>query len=161
MIGFVSRVLSRAKPTLAEASLGDAAAFAPLHAAAFRRGWSEEEFERLLMDRNVVAHRAMTGRKLAGFILSRLAAGEAEILSVAVAAARQGRGIGGRLLALHLRRLAGLGVKAVFLEVDEDNAPACRLYTRAGFREVGVRPAYYPGASGQASAARVLRRDLA
>lgn len=161
MIGFVIRLLSRTQPALSEARVTDAAAFAVLHAAAFRRGWSEEEFERLLMEKNVIAHRAMTGRKLAGFIVSRMAPGEAEILSVAVAAARQGHGIGGRLLALHLRRLAGLGVEAVFLEVDEDNAPALRLYTRAGFREVGVRPAYYPGASGRTSAALVLRRDLA
>lgn len=161
MIAFVTRLLSRAEPTLSEAGPGDAVAFATLHAAAFRRGWSEAEFERLLTERTVVAHRAMAGRKLVGFVLSRLAAGEAEILSIAVTASRQGRGIGGRLLDLHLRRLAGLGVKTLFLEVDEDNTPARRLYGRAGFREVGVRPAYYPAAARQASAARVLRRDLA
>lgn len=161
MIEFVTRMLSRAEPTLSEAEPSDAPAFAMLHAAAFRRGWSEDEFERLLTERNVVAHRAMAGRKLVGFILSRLAAEEAEILSVAVAASRQGRGIAGRLLDLHMRRLAGLGVKALFLEVDEDNTPARRLYARAGFHEVGIRPAYYPAAARPASAARMLRRDLA
>ena len=161
MIDFVARLLWRAEPILSEAEPGDAPAFAMLHDAAFRRGWSEDEFERLLTERTVVAHRAMAGRKPVGFILSRLAAGEAEILSVVVAAPRQGRGLAGRLLDLHLRRLAGLGVKTLFLEVDEDNTPARRLYARAGFREVGVRPAYYPSAAGQASAALVLRRDLA
>jgi ribosomal-protein-alanine N-acetyltransferase len=160
MIGFLRRLV-RPEPALSEAGLRDAAALAALHAAAFRRGWSEDELERLLLDHNVIAHRAMIGRALAGFILSRLAAGEAEILSVAVASSRRGRGLGRKLLDLHLRRLAGLGATAVFLEVDEDNAPARRLYARAGFRDVGRRPAYYARGAQPPAAALVLRRDLA
>jgi ribosomal-protein-alanine N-acetyltransferase len=160
MIGLL-RKLARSEPVLSEASGRDAAAFAALHAAAFRRGWSEDEFERLLLDRGVIAHRAVAGRTLAGFILSRLAGGEAEILSVAVAPARRGRGLARKLLDLHLRRLAGLGVTAVFLEVDEDNAAARRLYGHARFREVGRRPAYYARDAAPPASALVLRRDLA
>ena len=114
----------------------------------------------MLLERNIVAHRATAGRALHGFILSRLAGGEAEILSVAVASARRGRGLARALLNLHLRRLAGLGARAVFLEVDEDNAPARRLYQRAGFREVGRRPGYYQQGRDRAATALVLRRDL-
>lgn len=160
MIGLLLR-LTRSQPALSEAGPGDAAAFAALHAAAFRRGWSEEEFESLLLDAHVIAHRARVGRLLAGFIISRRVAGEAEILSVAVEPARRGRGLAKKLLDLHLRRLAGLGVKAVFLEVDEDNAPARRLYARARFRDVGRRPGYYAHGSAAPSSALVLRRDLA
>ncbi len=160
MIGIL-RMLARPKPALAEAGPGDAAALAALHAAAFRRGWSEDEFERLLLDPTVIAHRALAGRRLAGFIISRLAGGEAEILSVAVAPARRGRGLAKALLDLHLRRLAGLGAKAVFLEVDEDNAPARRLYAGARFRAVGRRPGYYARGSEAPANAVVLRRDLA
>ena len=161
MIGFLTRLFAPGEPTLSEATARDAAAFAPLHAAAFRRGWSEDEVERLLLDQRVIAHRATHGRELVGFILSRMAADEAEILSVAVAARRRGRGLARALLDLHLRRLAGLGVRAVFLEVEESNQPARRLYHRAGFREVGRRPGYYPQGGGPALAALVLRRDLA
>jgi [ribosomal protein S18]-alanine N-acetyltransferase len=160
MIAFVARLLGRGEPALSEAGPRDAAAMASLHAASFQRGWSDGEFERLLLERSVVAHRAIVGRSLAGFILSRMAAGEAEILSVAVAIARRGRGLAGALLDLHMRRLAGLGVRAIFLEVDEDNTPARRLYERAGFREVGRRPGYYQRESGNAVSAAVLRRDL-
>ncbi|HVX92460.1 MAG TPA: GNAT family N-acetyltransferase [Xanthobacteraceae bacterium] len=160
MTGFLTRWF-RSEPRLSEAAPRDAAMFAALHAASFSRGWSEHEFERLLSERNVVAHRATCGRALAGFILSRIAAGEAEILSVAVARPRRGGGIGRRLLDLHLRRLAGLEVRTVFLEVDEDNLPAVRLYGRAGFREVGRRAGYYPRAGQKPAAALVLRRDLA
>src|SRR4051812_8231858 len=109
MIGMLARLFARGEPALSEASPRDAWAIATLHAASFRHGWSDGEFERLLLDRNIVAHRAATGRTLHGFILSRLAGGEAEILSVAVASARRGRGLARALLNLHLRRLAGLG----------------------------------------------------
>ena len=160
MIELVARLFARGEPALSEATPRDAAAIATLHAASFRRGWSDGEFERLLLERNTVAHRAMAGRALHGFILSRLAAGEAEILSVAVAPARRGRGIAGALLNLHLRRLAGLGTRAVFLEVDEDNEPARRLYRRAGFQEVGRRAGYYREGRDRPANALVLRRDL-
>ena len=159
MMGFVTRLFAR-KPALSEARPRDAAAIAALHGASFHRGWSDGEIERLLIDRNVVAHRAMVGRSLAGFILSRLIAGEAEILSVAVAPARRGRGLSRRLLDLHLRRLVALGTRAVFLEVDEDNLPARRLYARAGFHEVGRRESYYQDRPDKSTAALVLRRDL-
>jgi ribosomal-protein-alanine N-acetyltransferase len=156
MMNFVTRLLSRSEPTMSEARQRDAAAIAALHAASFQRGWGEDEFHRLLIDRAVVAHRAVIGRTMVGFILSRMAAGEVEILSVAIARAWRGRGFARPLLDLHLRRLAGLGVRAVFLEVDEHNEPACRLYRNAGFSEVGVRKGYYQ----EGASALVLRRDL-
>ena len=160
MIGMIARLFARGEPALSEASPRDAAAIATLHATSFRHGWSDGEFERMLGERNIVAHRATTGRALHGFILSRLGGDEAEILSVAVASARRGRGLARALLNLHLRRLAGLGANAVFLEVDEDNEPARRLYQRAGFREVGRRPGYYQQGRDRAATALVLRRDL-
>jgi ribosomal-protein-alanine N-acetyltransferase len=160
MIGLFRRLFASPTPALGEAKPRDAAALSVLHAASFRRGWSEDEMEQLLLDAQVIAHRAMLGRKLGGFIMSRRARDEAEILSVAVAARRQGGGIGRTLLDLHLRRLAGFGVRTVFLEVDEGNTPARRLYARAGFGEVGKRPAYYAQPGSKPSAALVLRRDL-
>ncbi len=159
-MGLLSRLFVRGEPNLSEATRRDAAAIATLHVASFRRGWSEQEVEGLLIDRQVIAHRALLGNKLAGFIMSRQAADEAEILSIAVARPQRGRGLARKLLDLHLRRLAGLGAQAVFLEVDEHNGPAIRLYDRAGFHEVSRRPNYYPGAGDKPAAALVLRRDL-
>jgi ribosomal-protein-alanine N-acetyltransferase len=159
MIGRFARWFAR-PPVFGEAGPQDAAALADLHAAAFRRGWSEMEMERLHVERAVIADRADCDGAPAGFILSRLAADEAEILSVVVAKRRRGRGIAGRLLDIHLPRLALRGAAMVFLEVEEKNIPARRLYARAGFREVGRREGYYPLESGAAAAALVLRRDL-
>ena len=155
-MSWLARLFARGEPSLSPAGPRDAASLASLHIASFSRGWSETEFEQLLTDRSVVADRATSGRRNVGFIISRRAADEAEILSVAVARAWQGRGLARRLLDLHLRRLAGLRMRAVFLEVDEDNQPARKLYARAGFREVGRRPGYYSAGK----SALVLRRDL-
>jgi [ribosomal protein S18]-alanine N-acetyltransferase len=160
MIGFFDSLFSRGEPAISEASARDSSAIAALHGASFRRGWTEQEVEGLLIDRHVLTHRAMIGARLAGFIMSRLVEDEAEILSVAVARRQRGRGVARRMLDLHLRRLAGLGAHTVFLEVDEHNDPALLLYHRAGFREVSRRPNYYSGAKGKAATALVLRRDL-
>lgn len=163
MIRLLDYVFPRAAVAVSVARAADAAAFAELHAASFRRGWTEDEFEQLLADRSVLAHRAMRGRRLCGFVLSRRAADEAEILSVAVDRRDRGAGIAGRLVDLHMRQLAAMGVRALYLEVDENNAAARRLYARAGFVEAGRRPAYYPQhpqAAGAASGALILRRSL-
>lgn len=148
-------------PAIADAALRDAAAIARLHAASFQRGWSENEIERLLTDRSVITHRAMIGGNFAGFIMSRFAADEAEILSVAVASKYRGRSIARSLLRHHLGRLMAFGVRTVFLEVEEGNVAALKLYRRAGFVEAGRRKGYYPKDSGKAASALVLRRDLA
>jgi ribosomal-protein-alanine N-acetyltransferase len=164
MIGFLGkflgRLFARGEPALSEAGARDAAAIATLHAASFRRGWSELEVEALLTERNVIAHCATIGGKCMGFIIARRAIDEAEILSVAIAPARRGKGLARKLLTQHLRCLAALGVRTVFLEVGEHNQPAIRLYDFAGFHEVGRRPNYYLGRNDKPATALVLRRDL-
>ena len=85
IMNLFSNLFARGEPTLSEAGAGDAAAIAALHSQSFRRGWSEQEVEGLLLDRHVIAHRAQLGSRFFGFILSRLVEDEAEILSVAVA----------------------------------------------------------------------------
>ena len=159
MMQILARLFGRGE-ALSEATARDTAAIAALHMV--RRGWSEVEIEQMLLERNVVAHRATLGRSLHGFILSRLAAGEAENpVCRGGAGTAQEHGLARSLLNLHLRRLAGLAVKAVFLEVDGATNRRGRLYHRAGFREDERRRAgYYQKTPGQTATALVLRRDL-
>jgi [ribosomal protein S18]-alanine N-acetyltransferase len=147
--------------SIAEARAADAAALAALHGSGFAHAWSESEFERLLADRAVIAHVARVDVRgtPVGFLLSRRAADEAEILTVAVAPSARAKGIARALLARHLGRLAALGTRRIFLEVDDGNRPALRLYARAGFLEVGRRAGYYARAEGSGTAL-TLRRDL-
>ena len=95
-----------------------------------------------------------------GFVLSRLAADEAEILTIAVDAAYQGRGVGRALLSENLRQAANAGAKTMFLEVAKDNAPALALYDRFGFVKVGERVGYYRRADRTRAAAVVMRKSL-
>lgn len=145
---------------LSAAGARDARAIAALHAASFARGWSDGEVERLLVEANVLADKATSDRRLVGFILTRTAADEAEILSIAVDKSMRGRGLGHRLLQRNLQRLAALGIRSVFLEVDAANASALALYERMRFSQVGRRDGYYPAGNAPASTALVLRREF-
>jgi [ribosomal protein S18]-alanine N-acetyltransferase len=142
------------------ATLRDAPRLAQLHGASFHRGWGEGEFESMLSERNTLVHRWRLGRKVVGFAVSRMAADEAEILSIAVAASHRGRGLSRKLLLTHLGHLSGRGVRTVFLEVEENNQPARRLYERAGFGVAGRRERYYQQPGGEQLNALLMRRDL-
>jgi ribosomal-protein-alanine N-acetyltransferase len=154
------KLFLRAEAVVEPAGLRDAPHLARLHQASFHRGWDANEFEQILIERNALAHRLRLGGSIIGFIVSRTAADEAEILSVAVASKYRGRGLSRELLRTHLGHLAGRGLKTVFLEVEENNRPARALYERAGFRTVGRRERYYKDSSGQELNAIVMRRDL-
>lgn len=153
-------IFGQAVAVVETASLRDAPRFSQLHRASFHRGWGTDEFEQILIERNALAHRLQLGGTTIGFIVSRIAADEAEILSVAVANKYRGRGLSRDLLRTHLGHLAGHGLKTVFLEVKDNNRPARALYERAGFRVVGRRERYYKDSSGQHLNAVVMRRDL-
>ena len=131
------------------------------HLGGFARGWSVTECEALLADGRVCADgaRARDGR-IAAAALSRRAGDEAEVLVVLVDPSHRGLGVGSRLMGGHLENLSRSGVRRVFLEVDENNAPARALYARFGFIEAGRRPGYYPKPDGGRATALVLRRDL-
>ncbi|TMJ52484.1 MAG: ribosomal-protein-alanine N-acetyltransferase [Alphaproteobacteria bacterium] len=149
-----------ATPAIEAATLRDAPRLAELHGASFHRGWGESEFENMMRERNTLVHRLRLGRKIIGFAVSRMAADEAEILSIAIDAAHRGRGLSRELLLTHLGHLAGRGARAIFLEVEEQNEPARRLYEWAGFGVVGRRERYYQQANGEQLNALLMRRDL-
>ena len=142
------------------ATLRDAPKLAQLHGASFHRGWGEGEFEGMLSERNTLVHRLRLGRKIIGFAVSRIAADEAEILSIAIDEDQRGRGLSRNLLMTHLGHLAGRGVRTIFLEVEENNQPARRLYEWAGFGVVGRRERYYQQPGGEQLDALLMRRDL-
>lgn len=148
-----------------EALADDDARLLPvIHREDFSRPWSGGEFETLLSQDGVFGFASWrVGNRKAGpvgFVLARLAAGEAEILTIAVLRACRGLGIGRDLMEAVLRELHAQRAEALFLEVDETNAPAVALYRRLGFREVARRPGYYGGPGVRKTDALVMRRDL-
>ena len=79
------------------------------------------------------------------------------MLTIAVAAARWGQGIGSQLLDRLLAEARARGATEVFLEVRADNARAQRLYRWRGFAEIGIRRGYYQPSGTDAI---VMRLDL-
>ena len=157
---WLSRLWRKPVTAVEPATPRDARALAGLHQASFHRGWGEGEFLSMLAERNTLVHRLRRGRAVIGFAVSRIAADEAELLSIAIDLKARGSGLSRGLLDAHLGHLAGRGVRTVFLEVEENNAPARRLYSRAGFSPVGRRERYYREAGGAELNAVVMRRDL-
>jgi ribosomal-protein-alanine N-acetyltransferase len=153
-----------ARPAARIAPLGTehAAKLAAIHEAAFVRPWSAMDFEQLLAEKHVLGDGLFLGRSPhpAGFVLSRIVADEAEILSIAMAPEARGRGHAAPLLAHHLDELVRAGGRALHLEVEESNAPALAVYRRLGFREVGRRAGYYAKADGTRAAALTMSRTL-
>jgi len=160
MIAWLAELLSGGTPVVEAARPRDAPRLAQLHGASFHRGWGESEFERMLAERNTLVHRLRLGHKTIGFAISRIAADEAEILSIAIDPSHRGRGLSRELLLTHLGHLAGRGMLTIFLEVEENNQPARRLYEWAGFTVVGRRERYYQEPGGQQLNALLMRRDL-
>jgi len=86
-----------------------------------------------------------------------LAGAQADVLTLAVAADRWGRGTGSALLDALLAEAERRGCTQVFLEVRVDNARAQRLYSRYGFAKIGIRKGYYQPSG---TDALVMRLDL-
>jgi [ribosomal protein S18]-alanine N-acetyltransferase len=156
--------LSRSPPTIAIEPLDTdhAGRLAVLHRDAFARPWSAIDFERMLADRAILGDGLFVGRAslLQGFCLSRIVADEAEILTIAVAAALRGRGHSRALLDRHLEALRRRGVATLHLEVDEGNAPATALYRRFGFAVSGRREGYYLKRDGSRATALMMTLAL-
>lgn len=140
---------------ISAATPAHAAALALIHAAAFAPAarWPAEA---------MAAQLALPGTfgfidPRGGMILARVAADEAEILTIAVAPDQQRQGIGRTLLRAAAHHAAAQGATALFLEVAEGNRPAAALYASCGFTQVGQRRRYYADGDN----ALVLRLALA
>ena len=159
------------------ASPRDASLLATLHAPCFvDEPWSAEALAVLLESPGVFGLIAFAGAvapdqalttalaapavSACGFILCRIAADEAEVLTLAVPPADRRQGTGRRLLAGALAWAAHHAVGTLLLEVAEDNDAARALYADAGFRQVGCRPGYYRRISQSPISALVLARPL-
>jgi [ribosomal protein S18]-alanine N-acetyltransferase len=126
------------------------AAFDP----AFGEAWTRQQVEDALVLPNT--HYLLAGSNgrppsededAAGFVLSRGAADEEELLLIAVIPRHRGRGIGTALLESFFSEARLRGAARLFLEMREGN-PAESLYRRHGFESVGRRRAYYRRGTG-------------
>jgi ribosomal-protein-alanine N-acetyltransferase len=99
------------------------------------------------------------GGEIAGYAVVMVAAGEAHLLNLSVAAPWQRRGIGREALAFVLKLARDYGAEKILLEVRPSNQAAIALYASAGFAEIAQRRSYYPAGDSREDAI-VLERSL-
>ena len=130
---------------------------ARLHAASFitPRPWSEREMVEILAGRGVFLLTAE-----AAFLIGRVIADEAELLTLAVSPDLRRQGTGRRLVEGFAAEAARRGAASAFLEVAADNAAARALYAATGFQEAGYRKGYYATPDGGSIDAVVMTRAL-
>ncbi|MBN9487091.1 MAG: ribosomal protein S18-alanine N-acetyltransferase [Alphaproteobacteria bacterium] len=135
-----------------------------LHANAFaplgERGWTRQEIRELLATPGVAGFALLSDEKEVGFALCRIAADEAELLTVAVHDDHRRQGAGRALLKLTIALARQQGARHLFLEVGSDNPAALGLYLGMGFQPVGRRPGYYQRSGRPAADAVVMRLRL-
>jgi [ribosomal protein S18]-alanine N-acetyltransferase len=132
------------------------AAFTPLG----ERGWTRQDMAELLASPGVSGMLLISGGQEIGFALCRVAADEAELLTIAVDAGHRRRGAGRVLLDAVIAHARTAGAAALFLEVGADNPAACSLYEQKDFRVVGRRAGYYQRGTGPKADALVMRLTL-
>lgn len=135
---------------------------AALHKDLFTPAWDSTSFKALIDHPGSVSLVAVPsdGEHPTGYVLGRVIAGEAEILSLGVARKWQRRGIAAALITELARLVAARGASHIFLEVAADNHPALELYRLQGFSEVGRRPGYYDRQNSQRSDALILTKAV-
>jgi ribosomal-protein-alanine N-acetyltransferase len=139
---------------LIPASIAHGPAMAAIHAAAFepKQRWGADALALQLGLPG--AFGLLAGPD--GFVLARVAADEAEILTLAVVPSARRQGLARHLLQAAAARAMQLGAVAMLLEVADTNIAGRALYAGLGFTQVGLRRGYYA----QGMDALVLRLDL-
>jgi len=138
----------------------DVEALSAIHALGFADSWSALFFGALLAQPGVYAL-ATSEIEPAGFILIRIVADEAEILTFAVKPDQRQHGHGRALMTVALQLMTENHVVRCFLEVSVDNTAAIALYTRCGFVTCGRRRDYYQRDQGHVDAIMMDRMILA
>ena len=131
---------------------------AALHARAFERAWGAAEIAKLLENSAVFAL-VSRATDVQGFVMAWTAAGDAELLTVAVVPEARRRGVGASLVTAAGVTALARGAASMHLEVAEDNEAALALYRKLGYEAAGRRHAYYGGDQGPVDAI-VMRRTL-
>jgi ribosomal-protein-alanine N-acetyltransferase len=153
-------VQSGAKFVIDDADPSAAALMAALTGTAGDEPWSAESLAKILALPRSFGLIALEAGQPLGFLLAQCAAGESEIINLAVAPAARRQGIGGALVAGAMARARAEGGRTMFLEVADDNVAGRALYVRLGFVQVGMRPDYYMRGPVDYVDALILRRDL-
>ena len=152
--------MSTATPTLRQMTHADLDQVVALESALFgEEAWTRQMLADELVLQPASRHYlvAVENGSITGYAGLLGVGSQGDVLTMAVASDRWGRGIGSALLKALLDEAARRGFTEVFLEVRTDNDRAQRLYRRYDFTEIGIRRGYYQPSGADAL---VMRRAV-
>jgi [ribosomal protein S18]-alanine N-acetyltransferase len=124
---------------------------AEIEATVYEFPWTRGNF-RDSLESGYIMVGAFHHNELLAYAILMLAVDEAHLLNLAVAQPVQGLGIGRALLGHMIETAAERDCTMIYLEVRPSNAAARQLYAQTGFRQIAIRPNYYPARRGREDA---------
>ena len=140
-----SRLAEKSPIRIRPAEEKDLSRIAVMEKLYFSLPWSEKMLRESLHQAQytmLVAENCADG-EIAGYVILLNAAGEGNIMNIAVSDALRRQGIAGKLLTEVMHRGREEGICDYTLEVRKSNKAAVTLYEGLGFRTEGVRKDYY------------------
>ena len=112
--------------------------------ASFEFPWCEEEFLRVLRQRNCIGMVAEYGERVVGFMIYELHKNKLHVLDFAAHPEFRRMGVGRQMLAKLVGKLSTHRRTRIALEVRETNLPAQYFFRVQGFRATSVSREHYP-----------------
>ena len=137
---------------LRRATEADASAIYRLMLECVDPPWTEDCVRSAVVGKNNDFFVVTAGSEIIAYACAENVIDEGCITSVAVSPAHRGKGYAKALIA-EIEKVGGM--KSIYLEVEETNAPAIGLYLSCGFEKISERKKYYGDAS-----AYIMRKEL-
>ena len=109
----------------------------------FCDGWSENQLKSAFESGRFIVYSAKEGEEYTGFVSISTTIDDCDVETVFVKPEHRRRGVAKALIEHAQAQMVGQGIRKIFLEVRESNAPAKSLYSALGYKEISVRKNYY------------------
>jgi ribosomal-protein-alanine N-acetyltransferase len=111
-----------------------------IESRAFPDPWGPQAFR---LTRSYASWVCLLDELLIGYCICLIVEDEASIANIAIEPAHQNKGYGTGLLQYSLVELKIMGARRIYLDVRRSNIAALMLYSKFGFRTMGIRKNYY------------------
>lgn len=105
--------------------------------------WTPEILKSEIDEKNRIYIVAKENGNIVGFAGMLINNKEAEIMNIVTKVSQRDRGIGNLLLDKIIEISKKNSIEKIFLEVNENNHIALKLYEKVGFQKIAIRKKYY------------------
>ena len=112
--------------------------------SAFDSFWNPSILKQELLCDNSHFIVAKNEDEIIGFAGFKVLLEDADLMNIVVKKSYRNKGVGSLLLKNLMDLFFSFSLVSLYLEVNENNFPAIRLYQKFGFKKIDVRKNYYP-----------------